>query len=74
MTRYRLKLEASEERTTLRVDLQDLGFTEDEWVKMNPEEQMNEFRKYAENLPEQPYWFVRNVEKLDITNTDNPTK
>lgn len=64
MKSYILTLEASEDKKTVKVSLQDLGFTEDEWDEMSYEEQMSELQKYADDLPEQPYWFVVSAEEL----------
>lgn len=64
MKSYRLKLEASEDTKTVKVTLQDLGFTEEEWQGLSHDEQMSELQKYADDLPEQPYWYVGTAEEL----------
>lgn len=57
-------LEASEDKKTVRLSLEDLGFTEDEWKQMSHEEQMVELQKYANELPEQPYWWAVKIEEI----------
>jgi len=64
MKSYRLTLEASEDKKVVKVTLQDLGFTEEDWNELSHEEQMSELQKYADDLPEQPYWYVGTSEEL----------
>ncbi len=62
MKKIRLKLEASEDYRYLSVAIDSLGFTEEEWDDLSDADKEAELQKYANELPEQPYWYVVNFE------------
>lgn len=62
MKKIRLKLEASEDFRYRSVSIEELGFTEEEWDALSEADKKLELQKYANDLPEQPYWYVGNYE------------
>ncbi len=63
--RISVKLEASENRSHHTFDLEDLGFTEQEWSEMSGTEKEEAINKAASDLPEQPYWCVDTFDEID---------
>jgi hypothetical protein len=62
MKKIRLKLEASEDYIYRSVSIESLGFTEEEFDALSEADQKLELQKYANDLPEQPYWYVAKFE------------
>jgi hypothetical protein len=57
--KIKVKLEASETHNRITLDLDDLGLTQEQWVKMTNIEKEDAIQSALNDLPvEQPYWIV----------------
>jgi hypothetical protein len=56
-----IKMEASETSTSINVDLEDLGVSEELWDKMDDSMKEDLAKEYVDNLHTQPFWVVENV-------------
>ncbi len=60
-----LELGVSQNNRPETVEPQDMGYTVEEWVKLSDKEKREQLQKYADDLPEQPYWCVDEYSEED---------
>lgn len=53
-----VKMEASQNSSSTTFDLQDLGFSEEEWSVLNKEEKMEAIKEVIYDLHDQPFWML----------------
>lgn len=60
--KIKISLEASETSHKTTVDIEDLGFTTNEWDLLAENQKQKAVQKYVMGLQEQPYWMLDNFE------------
>jgi hypothetical protein len=63
--KFKIVLEASEDKASFRLDLSDLGLTKEEWSKLSPTEQDAAIQKAVDETPSQPYWQLAGWTEID---------
>ena len=61
MSKLKITCTPNETKRTFIVKLQDLGYTEKEWLKLSQEQQESIIQTHLDDLPEQPYWVASGV-------------
>lgn len=60
-----IKVDVSEYRKTITIDLADINLTELQWEQMTESDREDLLQKHIDDLPEQPYWCVDTFKLLD---------
>lgn len=60
--RIHARMSANQTYDTQYFELEELGFTEEQWLAMSATEQENAVKEAIYNLPEQPYWMLDTFE------------
>ena len=60
-----VKLGVSESQRFMKVDLEDVGVSKEEWQAMAEDEQQTFLQDYANDISEQPYWCVENFDTTE---------
>lgn len=63
MKKIWIRLEVSQNNTSVSATPDDLGYTEEDWEKLSFAEKQDELQKYANELSDQPYWVVDKFEE-----------
>jgi hypothetical protein len=60
-----VKLESSQDSRSVTLDMEDLGFTKKEWMKLSEEEKKDNIQVAIDNLPDQPFWVAQDFNEED---------
>lgn len=60
-----VRLSVSEDTKHKKIELEDLGITEDEWNVLSEEERNEKLNDYIGDEPEQPYWVVDRYDETE---------
>lgn len=63
--KIKVNLEASQTSNIWKFDLEELGYSEEEWRELKIDEKLKAVTDWVNDLPEQPYWVLDNFTEIN---------